>query len=95
LTVTTATKLTKARDALAELERKISELTATRDRRLLNGDAAAVLAKVEDEIAALRRAARTETDRIALLQQEAQREEQAAVNKRRQAPLRQAPRRGR
>jgi hypothetical protein len=81
--VTTATKLTKAREALAELEHKITELTTARDRRLLDGDAAAAVAKVEDEIAAAQRAARTETDRIALLITALAAEEQEALAKRR------------
>ena len=76
-------KLEQARTTLTEIEAKIAELTAKRRGRLLAGDAANLIGRLDDEIGALQRAARTEVDRIALLEIEARRAEAEAIARRR------------
>jgi hypothetical protein len=67
-------RLEEARAALTEIDGKLAELGRTREQRLLAGDGAAEIAKLDAEIADLRHAQQTETDRIRLLEAEAARE---------------------
>jgi hypothetical protein len=76
-------KLEVARATLAEIQQKIAELQGKRRVRLVAGDPAAVIGKLDDELAALRKAAQVETDRIALLEEEARKAEVEAVVRRR------------
>jgi hypothetical protein len=78
-------QLDRARSTLSELNAKAAEAAAKRKVRLVAGDAARDIAKLDSEIADLVQAAQVETDRIALLEAEAAREEDAAIAKRRAA----------
>ena len=80
---TIAKKLAAAQSALAEIEQKLSELAAKREARLLAGDAAGAITRIDDEIATLRRAEQTERDRITLLNKEAEHQEKLAIARRR------------
>jgi hypothetical protein len=77
------TQLKKAHDAQAAIVAQIADKEAARNAALLAGAEAAAVAKIDDEIAALHHAERTEADRIKLLEQEAEREEGLARAKRR------------
>jgi hypothetical protein len=70
----TAAAIDRARTALADTEAKITDVTAKRAARLLAGDTAAAIGKLNGELDALRHAAATERDRIALLEKEAEKE---------------------
>jgi hypothetical protein len=72
--MSSAKKLTLARETLAELESKVAELGSKRRGRLLAGDPAAAVAAVDSEIEKLKHAAQTERDRIKLLEAEVERE---------------------
>ena len=78
-----ATRLAAAQAALAEVDNKLAEIGRTRAQRLLAGDGASAIAKLDAEIATLQHAAQTERDRIRLLEAEAEREEAEAVVRRR------------
>jgi hypothetical protein len=77
--------LDRARSTLAEINARSAEATAKRKARLLAGDSAISIGKLDAEITDLQRAAGTEVDRIRLLEVEAQREEAETVAKRRSA----------
>jgi hypothetical protein len=77
------TKLDKARGVLAETEAKIAALEGRRRVRLVAGDPADIIGKLDEEIGALRKAAAVETDRIGLLQEEARKADIEAIAKRR------------
>jgi hypothetical protein len=78
-------KLEAARSTLADINAKAAEATAKRKARLIAGDPAAAIGKLDTEIAELQHAAQTEADRIRLLESEAAREEAEAAAKRRAA----------
>jgi hypothetical protein len=69
-----ATALDRSRSMLEEIDSKIATLVERRKERLLAGDNAVAIAKIDGEIAPLQQAAKTEADRIAVLQVEADRE---------------------
>jgi hypothetical protein len=69
-------RLEVAKAALAEIDGKVATVRDRRRERLLAGDAASVIGKIDGELDALHHAARTETDRVQLLQAAA--EEEAA-----------------
>jgi hypothetical protein len=69
-----ADALTHARSTLASLEAQIGELTSRRRGRLLAGDDATAIAALDTALDKLQHAARTERDRIVLLEAEAERE---------------------
>jgi hypothetical protein len=77
------TKLEKARGVLAETEAKIAALEGRRRVRLVAGDPADIIGKLDEEISALQKAAAVETDRIGLLQEEARKADIEAIAKRR------------
>jgi hypothetical protein len=71
----TAAQLDRARSLLAETESKLEALSAKRKSRLLAGDHANALARLDQEIASLRHVRTVESDRIEVLQSEREREE--------------------
>jgi hypothetical protein len=77
------TRLEAARAALAEINGKLAELSRTRKERLIAGDAPKQLAAIDNQIADLQRAAQIESDRIALLEAQAAREQCEAAAKQR------------
>jgi hypothetical protein len=78
-----ATQLVDARAALAAVEAKVAERERDRQARLLAGDPAAEIAVLDAELTGLRDEARIESDRIKLLVEAVQQEENAAALKRR------------
>jgi hypothetical protein len=77
-----ATILSEARQELLDTNAKLSDTGCRRDQLLLAGDERGLDA-IEVELAALQKAAVRQADRIRLLEQHAQEEEQAAIVKRR------------
>jgi hypothetical protein len=84
---TTAASLERARAALAEIEAGIAELTEKRSARLLAGDAATAIGKIGAELQSLQQAAKTERDRITLLESEATKEQAEAAEQARLAHI--------
>ena len=76
-------QLEKARAAQAAIVAQIADKEVARDALLLAGAEASEIAKIDDEIAMLQHAARTEGDRIKLLEAEVEKEEGLARAKRR------------
>jgi hypothetical protein len=74
--------LEAARAAVADINKRLDDLNRTRAERLLAGDEAASIAKIDDEIAIAQHAAKTEIDRIILLDEEVSHEEALRVAKR-------------
>ena len=77
-----ATRLEAARAAQAEAVRRVAEVGAARSKAILDEDDAAAR-KLDAELEELQREARIATERVRLLEEEAQREEADAVVKRR------------
>jgi hypothetical protein len=80
-------RLGVARETLAGLEAKIGELANRRRARLLAGDDAPAIDRLDDELARLQRQASTERDRIKLLIAQAEEEERKAIAKRKAATI--------
>jgi hypothetical protein len=78
-------RLDRSRATLAEINARLASLTDRRRERLLAGDNAAAIGKIDSEIEAQQRAAKTEADRVLLLEREAATEAVAAENRRREA----------
>jgi hypothetical protein len=78
----TGNRLDAARAAHAEATKQLADKQAARNAALIDGMAARDIAKIDNEIAILQQAARTEADRINLLEAEAKREAAAAAIKR-------------
>src|SRR5450759_2889776 len=74
--------LEAARAAVVDINKRLDDLNRTRAERLLAGDEAASIAKIDDEIAIAQHAAKTEIDRIVLLDEEVSHEEALRVAKR-------------
>jgi hypothetical protein len=73
-TRSTAAALDRSRAALTEIGAKLAELDGKREERLLRGDSAVVIAKLDAELAGLEHARKTEIDRIKLLEIQSERE---------------------
>src|ERR1019366_1556825 len=71
-----------ARGTLADAQKQIDDRKRTRAEQLLAGADAAAITTIDGEIAGLQHAARTEIDRIALLDEEVAHEEAARIAKR-------------
>jgi hypothetical protein len=88
------TRLDQAKDALEDINARIAKLTAWREGQLLADATAADIAKIDTEIATLQHAARTEVDRVRLLEAKAVDEEAAERIRRHEAHIRQVEKLG-
>ncbi len=75
-------KADRTREAIAKLEGKVAELKKERDAVLLSSDGTSEIAQIDDRMHKLKRDLAIQTDRLALLEREAQREAEAAAVKR-------------
>ena len=80
---TTGDRLAAAKAELEATNKQTAETAARRKARLLAGDTAAAIAKLDGELELLRQAAGTENDRIRLLEVEAAKEGREALAKKR------------
>src|SRR5262249_61292398 len=83
----TAAALDRARENLQAIEKEISDLARKREQKLLAGDNVHSFVKVDGELERLRSNAAVERDRIALLEQEVEREEQERRARAREAQI--------
>jgi hypothetical protein len=75
----TVSSLDRARADLAAVEGDLAAMQAKRQARLLAGDTASAISKIDLELEALQQAARTERDRILALTEQQKAEEAAAA----------------